>query len=159
MHQSFIIVSFTSWGREHKFRLRKPRVPYCSHECTSHFCPFDTDFTVVLNVISLLGLYHKATDPDNTVHWSDGTEASLYDGLWLNNEPDISSGNCVAGQLGNDWSLQNCDRRLPFVCRQDGAIKSKYMYMPNIFLSYDVAVMQWITSCHKNRMTTHYITF
>ena len=26
------------------------------------------------------------------------------------------------------------------------------------FLSYDVAVIQWLTSCHKNRMTTRYIT-
>ena len=26
-------------------------------------------------------------------------------------------------------------------------------------LSHDVAVIQWITSCHKNRMTTRYITF
>ena len=26
------------------------------------------------------------------------------------------------------------------------------------YLSYDVAVIQWITSCHKNRMTTRYIT-
>ena len=25
-------------------------------------------------------------------------------------------------------------------------------------LSYDVAVIQWIMSCHKNRMTTHVIT-
>ena len=25
-------------------------------------------------------------------------------------------------------------------------------------LSYDVAVIQWITSCHKNRMTTRVIT-
>ena len=26
-------------------------------------------------------------------------------------------------------------------------------------LSYDVAVIQWITSCHKNRMTTNVIIF
>ena len=26
------------------------------------------------------------------------------------------------------------------------------------YLSYNVAVIQWITSCHKNRMTTHVIT-
>ena len=26
------------------------------------------------------------------------------------------------------------------------------------YRSYDVDVIQWITSCHKNRMTTHYIT-
>ena len=26
------------------------------------------------------------------------------------------------------------------------------------YLSYDVAVIQWITSCHKNRMTTCVIT-
>ena len=64
-------------------------------------------------------------DPDSSATWSDGTEASLYDGLWLNNEPDITAGNCVAGQLDNNWSFQNCERRLPFVCRQDGAIKSK----------------------------------
>ena len=25
-------------------------------------------------------------------------------------------------------------------------------------LSYDVAVIQWLTLCHTNRMTTHYIT-
>ena len=27
----------------------------------------------------------------------------------------------------------------------------------NFFLSYDVAVIQWITSCHKNRMTSRVI--
>ena len=27
-----------------------------------------------------------------------------------------------------------------------------------IFISYDVAVIQWITSCHKNHMTTRVIT-
>ena len=27
-----------------------------------------------------------------------------------------------------------------------------------MYLSYDVAVFQWITSCHKNHMTTHVIT-
>ena len=26
------------------------------------------------------------------------------------------------------------------------------------FLSYKAVVIQWITSCHKNRMTTHVIT-
>ena len=26
------------------------------------------------------------------------------------------------------------------------------------YLSYDVAVIQWITSCYKNRMTTRVIT-
>ena len=31
-----------------------------------------------------------------------------------------------------------------------------YVYFP---LSYDVAVLQWITSCHKNRKTTRVITF
>ena len=43
-----------------------------------------------------------------------------------------------------------------------------YMYIDDIIdiclcmynenSSYDVAVIQWITSCHKNRMTTGYIT-
>ena len=28
-----------------------------------------------------------------------------------------------------------------------------------IILSYGVAIIQWVTSCHKNDMTTHYITF
>ena len=28
----------------------------------------------------------------------------------------------------------------------------------NLILSYDVAVFQWITSCHKNRMTTRVLT-
>ena len=27
----------------------------------------------------------------------------------------------------------------------------------NIYLSYDVAIIQWITSCHKNSMTTRVI--
>ena len=31
----------------------------------------------------------------------------------------------------------------------------RYYYF---ILSYDVAIIQWITSCHKNRMTTRYIT-
>ena len=31
-------------------------------------------------------------------------------------------------------------------------------YYNIINLSYDVAVIQWITSCHKNRMTTCVIT-
>ena len=30
--------------------------------------------------------------------------------------------------------------------------------IPENVLSYDVAVIQWITSCHKNRMTTRVIT-
>ena len=30
--------------------------------------------------------------------------------------------------------------------------------MSYFFLSYDVAVIQWITSCHKNRMTARVIT-
>ena len=30
--------------------------------------------------------------------------------------------------------------------------------MPLLSLSYDVAVIQWITSCHKNRMTIRVIT-
>ena len=34
----------------------------------------------------------------------------------------------------------------------------KANYNANQCLSYDVAVIQWITSCHKNRMTTRYIT-
>ena len=28
---------------------------------------------------------------------------------------------------------------------------------PHYYLSYDVAVIQWITSCHKNRTTTRVI--
>ena len=32
------------------------------------------------------------------------------------------------------------------------------LYMCKITLSHDVAVIQWITSCHKNRMTTRVIT-
>ena len=28
-----------------------------------------------------------------------------------------------------------------------------------IHLSYDVAVLQWIRSCHKNHMTTRVLTF
>ena len=30
--------------------------------------------------------------------------------------------------------------------------------MKPFYLSYDVALIQWITSCHKNCMTTHAIT-
>ena len=30
-------------------------------------------------------------------------------------------------------------------------------YARNALLSYDVAVIQWISSCHKNRMTTRVI--
>ena len=33
-----------------------------------------------------------------------------------------------------------------------------YLELLNTLLSYDVAVIQWLTSCHKNRMTTRYIT-
>ena len=33
-----------------------------------------------------------------------------------------------------------------------------YFYSEDNHLSYDVAVIQWLTSCHKNRMTTRYIT-
>ena len=32
------------------------------------------------------------------------------------------------------------------------------IFVLNFFLSYDVAVFQWITSCHKNHMTTRVIT-
>ena len=28
----------------------------------------------------------------------------------------------------------------------------------DVSLSYDIAVNQWLTSCHKHRMTTRYIT-
>ena len=34
----------------------------------------------------------------------------------------------------------------------------KWYYYSKLFLSYYVAVIQWITSCHKNRMTTRVIT-
>ena len=34
----------------------------------------------------------------------------------------------------------------------------KQMDITHFRLSYDVAVIQWLTSCHKNRMTTRYIT-
>ena len=30
--------------------------------------------------------------------------------------------------------------------------------IPEMFLSYDVAVIQWITSCYKNHMTARVIT-
>ena len=33
-----------------------------------------------------------------------------------------------------------------------------YGAQTNKTLSYDAAVFQWITSCHKNRMTTRVIT-
>ena len=36
-------------------------------------------------------------------------------------------------------------------------LNNMYLYII-IYLSYDVAVFQWITSCHKNRMTTRVIT-
>ena len=36
--------------------------------------------------------------------------------------------------------------------------KSLTSFKQNYVLSYDVAVIQWITSCHKNRMTTRLIT-
>ena len=32
------------------------------------------------------------------------------------------------------------------------------VYVSNCILSYDVSIIQWITSCHKNRMTTRVIT-
>ena len=37
-------------------------------------------------------------------------------------------------------------------------IPYKTISSENMFLSYDVAVIQWIMSCHKNRMTTRVIT-
>ena len=37
-------------------------------------------------------------------------------------------------------------------------IKRTMIKVMEICLSYDVAVIQWLTSCHKNRMTTRYIT-
>ena len=36
--------------------------------------------------------------------------------------------------------------------------KRKKMDITHFRLSYDVAVIQWLTSCHKNRMPTRYIT-
>ena len=33
-----------------------------------------------------------------------------------------------------------------------------YIFGQKLHLSYDVVVFQWITSCHKNRMTTRVIT-
>ena len=36
--------------------------------------------------------------------------------------------------------------------------KCLYEGEENVFLSHDITVFQWITSCHKNRMTTLVIT-
>ena len=33
-----------------------------------------------------------------------------------------------------------------------------YLSISQMYLSYDVTVIQWITSCHENRLTTHVIT-
>ena len=42
---------------------------------------------------------------------------------------------------------------LPFVVDFNDVLNVLFL-----LLSYDGAVIQWITSCHKNRMTTCYIT-
>ena len=40
------------------------------------------------------------------------------------------------------------------ICQSNFFLQAKYYF----YLLYDVAVIQWITSCHKNRMTTRVIT-
>ena len=40
----------------------------------------------------------------------------------------------------------------------NGKVQNNLKYTPNTFLSHDVAVIQWITSWNKNRMTTRVIT-
>ena len=79
-----------------------------------------------IEVNILLGLYREDTDPPDRGHWSEGSEVSLHKGLWMNSQPDISAGDCVTGSINNKWSFQNCEKKFPFMCRQDGAIKSKY---------------------------------
>ena len=44
-----------------------------------------------------------------------------------------------------------------YLCSHAG-IQVHYGFCLYFILSYDVAVIRWISSCHKNRMTTHYIT-
>ena len=39
-----------------------------------------------------------------------------------------------------------------------GFAKVQLIYNPYTYLSYDVAGVQWITSCHKNHMTTRVLT-
>ena len=41
---------------------------------------------------------------------------------------------------------------------ENEAYDGKHLGMLYIYSSYDFAVIQWITSCYKNRMTTRYIT-
>ena len=40
----------------------------------------------------------------------------------------------------------------------DSALHVIITFVKKRYLSYDVAVIQWITSCHKTRMTTRVIT-
>ena len=50
---------------------------------------------------------------------------------------------------------------LRIISKSCGEKKSQYVFYTQVtysLLSYDVAVFQWITSCHKNRMTTRVIT-
>ena len=51
------------------------------------------------------------------------------------------------------WSLSvNKEAVKPRSCKNSSKLKL------NLVLSYDVAVIQWITSCHKSRTTTHVLT-
>ena len=51
------------------------------------------------------------------------------------------------------WSLSvNKEAIKPRSCKNSSKLKL------NLVLSYDVAVIQWITSCHKSRTTTHVLT-
>ena len=49
------------------------------------------------------------------------------------------------------WEMQDIQNESSFISAFVQRLIDQY-------LSYDVAVIQWLTSCHKNCMTTRYIT-
>ena len=70
------------------------------------------------------------------------------------------------GKKNNQSSVSDADREISTLGPTDNAgnsvnLVSSIIRLPSgwdFLLSYDVAVIQWITSCHENRMTTRVIT-
>ena len=64
----------------------------------------------------------KDTDLE-AAKWNDKfPDASLYEGHWANNNPDVTQGDCVYLQFRNDeskWHLSDCNIRMAYVCERN----------------------------------------
>ena len=113
-------------------------VSLCSHVLCFRYMSRDT-------WKSAFGAYVNNEGPDQCTVWS-GPELSAYRIIRYCRIHQTKAMALIRLYSFNGRSIYQPVRYLLSGC-------DSYM-----FLSYDIAVNQWITSCHKNRMTTHYIT-